>query len=370
MNILASPQGDSINRAVHPLSLLLARPLIRSLAFFFGSQWALAAVLVIAALSGACVFMTYLFVKRAAQNETYAALFALFFGLAPANLLFGSLTENYIFGMTALIAFFLLLQRGETRLTRLVPLGVIVFGITVTNLAHTLLGLLFNRLNPRKILQYALWVLALGVALLTLTNALRFRQQTFFFVPADLAFERNFVKPVYNSPLDSAKEKAQVLTRTMFLYQIVAPNPLLVVSQKKNDPFPTLDVKTYDWREHQLASYKGWSNLPLAAWLLILAGAAWMFARHARASAHTPLALGLLGVLAFNFTLHFFYGAELFLYVPYWTYALVFFLALAYAPLAQTPWFERIFAAFLILLAANNFWFLFIVFRALAPFFS
>ncbi|GAB4547489.1 MAG: hypothetical protein Fur002_23540 [Anaerolineales bacterium] len=370
MTILASPQSDAINRAVHPLSLLIARPLIRSLAFFFGNHWALAALLVIAALSGLCVFMTYLFVKRAAQNEAYAVLFALFFGLVPANLLFGSLTENYIFGMSALIAFFLLIQKGETRLMRLVPLGVIVFGITVTNLAQTLIGLFFQRFSPRKIFQYALWVLTLSVALVTLTNALYPQRQTFFFIPADLAFERNFVKPTYTSPLDSVKEKAQVLARTMFLYQVVAPDPLLVISQKKNDPFPTLDVKTYDWREHQLASYKGWGNLPLAAWLLALACAAWLFARRANVSPHKPLMLGLLGVLAFNLLLHFFYGAELFLYVPYWTYALIFFLALAYAPLAGNVWFERTFPVFIFLLAVNNFWFLFVVFRALAPFFK
>ncbi len=370
MNILASPQGDAVNRAVHPLSLLILRPLMRLPAAFFGERWDLAAMLVVAFFSASCVFMAYLFVKRATGAETYSFLFAALLGSSPAHLLFGSLTENYVFGATALIFFWLLVQAGERRLTRLVPAGVIVFGVTVTNAAQTVLALLFNQFGVRKTLRYCLFVGTTAVALTMLSEALYPRAQTFFFIPADLLFEGNFVKPAYDSPLASAKEKFIVAARTMFFYEIVAPQPLVVVSQKKSDPFPTIDLKTYDWRENKLASYKGWANLPLAAWLITLGGAFALFLKNGRNARHFSLALGLLGALGFNFLMHNIYGTELFLYTPYWAYALVFFTSLSYAQFAGKRRFEIFFAFFVLMVMSRNAQFIVEILRALAPFFA
>ncbi len=373
MNILGSPASDAINRAVHPLTLITARPLIRLLGIFMGAEWNLAPILIAAALSGACALMAYLFIKRATGAETYAFMFALLLGSTSAHLLFGSLTENYVFGMTSLIFFFLLIQAKENRLSRLVPMGVIVFGITVTNIAQTAIGLFFNGNFGsafKKLIRYCFLVVAFGVALTVFTNSIYPRAETFFFVPADLAFEGNFVKPAYASPLASVKEKIQVVARTMFLYEIVAPDPLIVISQKKADPFPTIDLKTFDWRDHKLASYKGLGNIPLVIWIAFLAGAFLCFAKNFRASPHLPLMLGALGSLAFNFIMHMVYGTELFLYTPYWAYALIFFIALSYAELANKKWFEFLLAAFIVILMVNNAWFIFVILRALAPFFA
>jgi hypothetical protein len=334
-----------------------------------GAHWNLAPILVAAAMSGACVLMAYLFIKRATGANTYAFIFAIFLGSTATHLLFGSLTENYVFGMTSLIFFFLLIQAGENRLSRLVPMGVIVFGITVTNIAQTAIGLFFNKFGFWKTARYCFMVVILGVALTVLTNAFYPNMQTFFFVPADLAFEGNFVKPTYESPMASVKEKLQVITRAMFLYEVVAPDPLIVVSQKKTDPFPTIDLKTFDWREHKLASYKGLGNIPLGIWLAFLTGAFLFFAKSARKSPNLPLMLGLLGSLGFNFLMHNFYGTELFLYTSYWAYALIFFTALSYAELANKKWFESFLAVFVITLMVNNTWFIFVILRALAPFF-
>jgi hypothetical protein len=80
--------------------------------------------------------------------------------------------------------------------------------------------------------------------------------------------------------------------------------------------------------------------------------------------------LGLPGSLAFNFLLHMFYGTELFLYASFWTYALILFVALALAGFAGRQWFETILAVFLIILMINNFWFIFNILRALAPFYA
>ena len=80
--------------------------------------------------------------------------------------------------------------------------------------------------------------------------------------------------------------------------------------------------------------------------------------------------LGLLGSLAFNFLLHMNYGTELFLYASFWTYALVFFVALAFAELAGKQWFESTLTIFVLILMINNFWFIFTILGALAPFYA
>lgn len=368
MSILASPEGDVINRSVHPLVLITVRPLIRFVASFMGENWNLAGILVTAATSGLCVFMAWLFVKRATESKTYAFIFAILLGSTATYLLFGSLTENYIFGAAALIFFFLLIQADEKRFSVLVPAGWLLFGITITNIAQGVIGLFFNKFGFRRLIQYSVLVIASGVVLTTITSALYPNTQTFFFVPADFAFEFDFMKTTQESPAAHLLEKFQVVSRTMFLYGAVGPSPIEAISNK--DPFPTIDFKTFDVRAHRLASYKGFGNIPLALWLTLLAGSFIAFAKNIRSSKHLPLMLGLLGTLAFNFLMHMLYGTELFLYTPYWIYALVFFIALTLAEFADNKWIESTLVIIVLTLMANNFWFIFTILRGLAPFYA
>jgi hypothetical protein len=204
--------------------------------------------------------------------------------------------------------------------------------------------------------------------LTVLTSALYPNRQTFFFVPGDISFETNFVKPIYESPAERLLEKFKIVSRTMLLYGVAAPSPLEVVADKP--PRPTIDLKTYDARQNKLASYKGFANIPLTMWLILLAASLVFFIKSLRTSPHTPLMLGLLGSLAFNFLLHMNYGTELFLYTPFWTYALIFFTALACAEVAGKTWVQSMLAVFVIVLMINNFWFIFTILRALAPFYA
>ena len=163
-------------------------------------------------------------------------------------------------------------------------------------------------------------------------------------------------------------ERFEMVSRTMFLYDVMAPRPVEVIANKP--PRPTIDLKTFDSRTHTFASYKGLAKIPLALWLTLLTGAFLFFAKDLRSSPHMPLMLGLLGSLAFNFLLHMNYGTELFLYTPFWTYALIFFIALAFARFAGKQWFESMLVVFVVILMINNFWFIFTILRALAPFYA
>lgn len=376
MEILASPQGGAINRSVHPLSLLLLRPLIRLVSGVMGGHYALGGMLVVSAVAGLCVFMTWLFAKRATDSKTYAFLFAILLGSTATHLLFGSLTENYIFGAAALILFFLLLQSGEKRFIALVPAGLLLFGITITNIAQGVIALFFNKFGFKRLVQYSILVLALGTLLTSATSLLHPNKQTLFFVPGDIAFEFNFVRssngnlsdPMRLSEPESIIRKFNIVSRSILLYGMVGPQVVEAVSEKP--PFPTIDLKTYDVRTKAIASYKGLANLPLAMWLIFLSSGFLLFVKKIRTFKHTPLALALLGVIAFNFLLHLLYGTELFLYTSYWVYAFVLFLALAFSDLANKKWFQWGSALIVLALMINNFGFLVSILHALAPFYA
>lgn len=376
MEILASPEGGSVGRAVHPLSLIIIRPLIRLVAGFMGDHYALGGMLVTSAIAGLCVFMVWLFVKRASNSSTYALVFAMMLGSTATHLLFGALTENYIFGAASLIFFFLLIQSNETRFSVLVPAGLLLFGITITNIAQGMIGLFFNKFGIRRLIQYGMTILAFGVLLTVLVSVFNPGKQGLFFVPADISFEMNFVSsdqgslsdPMRLSDPASITRKLQVVTRSVLLYGIVAPKPLEVVSEKP--PFPTIDLKTYDVRTKAIASYKGLANLPLTIWLILLASGFLLFLKNIRTSQHTPLMLGLLGAIAFNFLLHLFYGTEIFLYTSYWVYAFVLFLALAFSEFAHKAWMQWGLFAVTLMFMANNYWFIFTIQKALAPFYA
>ncbi|MCL4269483.1 MAG: hypothetical protein KJZ72_08055 [Anaerolineales bacterium] len=376
MTILASPDGTAINRSVHPLSLIIIRPLVRLVSGMMGEHYALGGMLVVSAIAGLCVYMTWLFVKRATSSGTFAFLFSIFLGSTATHLLFGSLTENYIFGAAALILFFLFNQSKETRFSVLVPAGLLLFGITITNIAQGLIGLFFNRFGFKRLLQYSILVLATGILLTITTSLLYQKSQTFFFVPGDIAFELNFVRstdgnlsdPMRLSEPASIIRKLNVVTRSVLLYGVVGPQVIEVVSEKP--PFPTIDLKTFDVRTGRLASYRGLANFPLGGWLLLLAGALFMLVKNIRTSKHTPLMLGLLGALGFNFLMHLFYGTELFLYTSYWVYSLVFFIALALSDFAENPWLQSGLTFVVLILMVNNFSFIFSIWRALAPFYA
>lgn len=376
MEILASPAGGSVGRAVHPLSVITIRPLIRLVAGIMGEHYALGGMLVTSAIAGLCVFMVWLFVKRATDSKTYAFLFAILLGSTSTHLLFGSLTENYIFGAASLIFFFLLIQSNEARFSVLVPAGLLLFGITITNIAQGIIGLFFNKFGFRRLIPYGVTVLAFGVLLTVLVSVFNPGKQGLFFVPADISFEMNFVSsdqgnlsdPMRLSDPASITRKLQVVTRSVLLYGVVAPQPLDVISEKP--PFPTIDLKTYDVRTQAIASYKGLANLPLIIWLILLASGFLLFLKNVRTSQHTPLMLGLLGVLAFNFLLHLFYGTEIFLYTSYWVYAFVLFLALAFSEYAHKAWMQWGLAGIVLVFMVNNFWFIFTIQMALAPFYA
>jgi len=368
MSILGYPEGHDVNRAVHPLVLITIRPLVSFVRLFLAGKWYLGPMIVVGLMNALCVFMAWLFVKRATQKSSYAFPFAIMLGISAAHLLFGSLTETYAFGMTTLILFSVLLQADEKRFSVLVPAGLLVFGVTVTNIAQSMIGLFFKKtFNFWRLVYYGVIVLMVSIVLTALVSVLYPGNQTFFFVPADLAFEGRFSKPIYEGPMERIVERTAIVGRAIFLYGMVAPTPVETLKTVNTDPI--VAFLTYDfYHENEYSWYDGLAYAPLVLWLVLLAGALFYFFKNVRSSVHVPLMLGLLSCIAFNFLLHMNYGTELFLYSPFWTYLFVFFMALAFAELAGRRWFEVVLAVFILMLMANNAWFINVILRDLNPY--
>ncbi len=66
--------------------------------------------------------------------------------------------------------------------------------------------------------------------------------------------------------------------------------------------------------------------------------------------------------------MHVAYGDDPMLYSPDWTYALVFFVALAFRPFADKKWFQAAGLLFLSALMVNNWTFLRAMLAAVAPY--
>ena len=366
--ILGYPEGFNVNRAVHPLVLITLRPFVRLIGLFLGEKWFLAPMIAIAAVSGSAVLMGWIFVKRAAHKDTYAFLFAILLGTTASHLLFGSLTETYVFGMASLIFFFLLIQADEKRFSILVPAGLLVFGVTITNFAQSMIGLFFKKFGFRRLVYYGVVVLAAGTALTAFVSMLFPGNQSFFYVPEDISFEARFTQPVYASPTEGLVNRVKIVGRTIFLYGVLAPTPIEVFTGKQAGN-PMINLKTYHYKDDIVAWYHGMANIPLGFWLLLLAVSAIFFLKNIR-SQDTPLLLGLSGSIAFNFFLHMNYGTELFLYTPYWTFLIIFFIAVSLKELAERAWFNITLTVFLLMVMANNARFIFIILHALAPYFG
>ncbi len=368
LNIMGYPDGYDVNRAVHPLVLITMRPFTRFIGFFMGENWFLSPMISISVAGGATVLMAWTFLKRAVRNDTYAFIFTLLFGATASHLLFGSITETYIFGMASLMFFLLLIQADEKRFSILVPAGLLVFGVTITNIGQSMIGLFFKKFGFWRLVKYGVAVLSTGIVLTAFVSMVYPGNQTFFFVPQDILFEARFSQPVYASPMERLTTRAKTVGRAIFLHGTLAPTPIEDYTGKQTAR-PIIKFKTFNEKDNIVAKYEGLANIPLALWILLMAGAAIFFIKNIRAQ-DAPLLLSLLGGIAFNYFLHMNYGDEIFLYTAYFTFLVVFFVAVALKDLAKLSWFNMALTVFLLMVMANNARFIFIIMRGLSPYYG
>ncbi len=339
---------DPYQRSVHPAVLLVLRSWVRAFVFLLNGEQRLASVLATAAAGAACVFLAWLFIKNASQDERYALTWASILGASAGHLIFGSLVETYIFLAFLLLMFMVLLQARRTSFHRLMAVGMLTFGITLTNFAQDVLAILAVRRDFRPAAKLTALVLSLGVTLSLVNNLIFPAANPLFFIPS--AFESRHMFPI-----DSTRVNA--LFKGFFLHSMVGPAPLVFPAPAEKGYPPAF--RTYRPFLNQRAEYKYPFSKGVAwGWLGILGMGGVLFFRSRRENLRFSVALLLC--LAFNFGLHLRYGREFLLYSPNWIYALVLFLALSWANLRR-EWAQGILQVFLAFLLMSNLHFLYLV---------
>lgn len=329
-------------RSVHPLALLILKPLVNLISIFLNGNLPYAAITLTAFAGAACVFLAWMFMKNVLKNETSALIMASLLGLSASNIFFSSLIETYIFLAAITLLFFVLIQKENQSLPILISIGIITMGITLTNFAQTVLALFGAKPNFKFIFKYIFTVTALVVSLTLVSNVFYPNASPYFFVPSSFLAERQNVRTV-------SRNRAQALTLAFLFNNIAAPSPMMT---HKDIPFT--QFRFYRAEDYKISNY----STPLQSavvriWLALLAVAAIFFIKDFK-SHPLSLTLSLIGCVLFNLLIHLRYGKELFLYSPNWTYAVVLLLSISWKSLLQHKWFQIALIAFLFLLILNN----------------
>ena len=332
-------------RPAHPYVLIIIRPLVAVLAFFFKGN-SLFAAFTLNALTGAlCIFLVWYFVKSKVGNSLYALLIASLFGASTTQLAFGSIIETYIF-LSAVALIFIILLLKDKPLFTLVITGLVAFGITISNVGQTFIAHFFIKRNFKQLILYGIIIGALVVPLSLLNNAIYPESQPYFWQLSTLEAEGHNSFP-------ATYQRANYMVRVMFLSSFVAPEPLVV---RDGFPFP----KTWLFRAAiqkdpmYLASYETWFSTSVAyAWFGLLLFGGMLFLKNLLKQDNRYF-LTFIFTILFNFALYLQYGKDVFLYATNWTYAIILFLALAWREFAEQRWFQILLLFFITLLLINN----------------
>jgi len=336
---------DYYFRPVHPFVLIIVRPIIFVLSFFFNGNTQYAAFALNALAGALCVFLVWYFIKHFVNNQLYNLLITVLFGASTAQLVFSSLIETYIL-LAAVALLFIVFLLKDGSLFVLVITGLVAFGITVSNFGQTVIAHFFVKRSIKQIIIYGVIVTAFIVPLTLLHNFVYPDSQPYFW---DLS---TFDGEGHNQ-FPPTLQRANFLGRVMILNSIVAPEPLIL---QEEIPF----LKVWMFRASikrdpmQLANYETpLQNITGYAWLGFLIIGGILFIKNVfKQDNRYPITFII--ILLFNFILHMRYGKDVFLYSVNWTYALILFFALAWKEFSNQIWFQISLLCFALLLCINN----------------
>lgn len=350
-------------RGIHPLAMLIVRPAVYFVAFVFNANVYAAALMLLALTGAASIMLAWAFIRNIVADENYAFLFASIFGLSTTHLLFNTLTETYIFSAFFLILFFYLLQK-RAHFVWLILTGVGTFGITISNLVQSSMGLVLVDFKIRRALILVACVIIASFGL-TFVNRSFHPNSDFFFAGGPQGELQHY--------LDVTKEvgvlpRAKLAAANMFMFSVVAPQPFLDEAPRDDDStFPRFNFMLGP----RLSAFVGTGRIAIVVWLAIFAGALVSFVQLLRReglSIPNRFALAFLACLAFNLAFHTVYAFDPFLYSADWTYALLLFTALGLRSLAANTWLQIALLALIGLLTLNNLFFLNLLMTGLSPF--
>lgn len=352
VRLTAHPTEEQLPvRAVHPAVLLFLRPLVWLLSVPLNGDRLQAAFMLSALAGAACVFMTWMIVRKRAGSTAYALISASILGASVSHLLLSSMLETYIFSALALTSFCFLVQGDRTSLRQVVPMGVVIFGITISNLAQACILLFFRVFRIRTILTFVTLVAAITLALHLVQT--RLYPNSRLMTASSLARERAYSFDPFG-PTWQTIGRINLTARAILLYAILAPEPF-ILSEEIGAITPNFRTYRMGITELYVAGYRGLADIAAKSWVLIIFLVVVRFLAGMFTSPRTmTFHLSLLFCLGFNFVLHVLYGDDPMLYTPNWVYALVLLVSASFEKWADNRWLQVGAIAFLALMVYTN----------------
>lgn len=336
---------DYYDRTVHPYVLIIVRPWVWMVSLFLKGDMLYGAFAVNALTGALCVFLVWYFVREYTSNSLYALLIAGLFGASTSQLAFGALIENYIFLGAAALIFMVLLLKDQP-LYLLVIAGLASFGITISNIAQTVIAHFIVKRSIPQLIKYGLIVGALIVPLNLLNNFFYPDAHPYLWEISTLQFEeKNVFEPTVL--------RANYLSRVMIMHSFVAPDPLLF-----KDDIPYLKVWLFRAAQKQnlleISRYETTlGNVLVSVWLVFVVVGGLLFLKNLFKQ-DNRFSFAFIFIVLFSFALHMRYGRDVFLYSMNWTYAITLLLALAWREISDKRWFQIPLFAFIVFQMINN----------------
>lgn len=332
-------------RAVHPAILVFLRPLVVLISILLHGDKYQAVFLLNAWTGASCVFLIWLTAKHISGNTTFSLIMAFLLGIGTPHLLLSSMIETYIYSAFALLLFAYLMQSNRTDLRYAIPAGVLVFGITITNLIQTCILYVFKSQRIKEIIKYIAAVLVITI-ILNYVQVQIYQHVMAMYDPANLVFEKKYsVNFFENSWVLGGR--FWLMIRAILLYAVVAPRPFILTTEI-GTKIPTFSVFKITIGEFHVAGYTGFSDLTVKLWMIIFFIACLLFLWNLiKSPRQMTLPLALVACMGFNLLLHTFWGDDPMLYSPDWAYALVLFIAYAFQKWANNRWLQVLLIVFL-----------------------
>ncbi|MEA3211040.1 MAG: hypothetical protein QOE70_4097 [Chthoniobacter sp.] len=330
---------------IHPLFVLFTNPLGSVLSLWTGSPVTIA-VLLNSFVGGLGIALAGSFLVSAGIPLRRAIILSVILGCSAGHLFFGSVPETYSFSALSIVLLFSAALKHPGSLRYFVPLGVLSFGILLTNLAtaaiafgSSLAPASFVRRNLWRTTEFAALVVALAIAL-ALVQKLVWQETTLFFDPAAYAGESRFVK--VPDARRKGSEREFLLLRHVFAFDWFAPQ-LHSASTRKREIEVRFEVDS-------LADLGASGRAGVALWFALLLASGYLFI--SRRLYTQPVSLGLFLGILFNLALHSLYGDDLFLYACNTCFLVIAWAALCTSEARLSTWQNRAVDLGLLMLAA------------------
>lgn len=366
--LVAHPADEQLPvRAVHPAVLLFLRPLVWLLSVPLNGDRLQAAFLLSALTGSACVFMVWMIVKQRTGSTTYALISTSVLGASASHMLLSSMLETYIFSALALITFCFLVQSDRTSLRQVIPAGVVIFGITISNLAQSCILYFFKVLRIGTVLKFVTLVVTITLALHLVQT--RLYPNSRLMTTSSLARERTYSFDLFESQWQTIG-RINLTARAILLYGVIAPEPF-ILTEELGTTTPNFRTFRLGIAELYVAGYRGLADIAAKSWILILLLAIIQFlVDFFKSPRAMTFQLSLLFCLGFNFVLHILYGDDPMLYSPNWVYALILFVSFTCEKWADNQWIQIGLIAFLALMIFTNLGLIHLIMNISLPFYG